>query len=219
MPSDAGSRAEVYPPLTPSHLKRNKLTPTKVRGSDATRNLWLFVYDLQGREDVYVLMNAPGLPVVPDSPFYRALEDLWAEHGSSDARPTAGLIQAVSADIHHSPGLADYAVFRTWRDEAADLQYVMLQTRGCNADWANDGSRTPYAGSDRTVGPWGIAWYDEWRHNRDRRARAAVSPHPPSFSDSPAPSVSSSVSSFAAPPASVSSRTVASGASAPGPFY
>ncbi|KAJ5995584.1 hypothetical protein N7481_002561 [Penicillium waksmanii] len=78
---------------------------TEPRSSDPTLSLYLLVYETTPNDEFTLTLTNPGLPIVPSSPFYRTLQDLWSQHGNRDATPSVGLIRAVAADIQRQPRL------------------------------------------------------------------------------------------------------------------
>ncbi|OQE17207.1 hypothetical protein PENSTE_c021G00151 [Penicillium steckii] len=107
-------------------MARGSSTDRQPRSSDPTLSLCLLVYETNN--DEFTLTTSPGLPIVPSSPFYQTLQELWSQHGNRDATPSIGLIRAVASDIHLRPRLWNFAIYRSWLDYSSDLQYVLLQS-------------------------------------------------------------------------------------------
>ncbi|CAI7653815.1 unnamed protein product [Penicillium manginii] len=80
---------------------------TEPRSSDPTQSFYLLLYETNCNDEFTLSLTSPGLPIVPGSPFYRTLQDLWSQHGNRDETPSPGLIRAVAAEVQRQPRLCN----------------------------------------------------------------------------------------------------------------
>ncbi|KAJ5741727.1 hypothetical protein N7533_011136 [Penicillium manginii] len=121
-------------PTPPSHQINLNLTPHSPEAATQPNPSTSSLYETNCNDEFTLSLTSPGLPIVPSSPFYRTLQDLWSQHGNRDETPSPGLIRAVAAEVQRQPRLCNYSIYRSWMDHQSDLQYVLLQSRpGVNA--------------------------------------------------------------------------------------